>query len=700
MHLLHLYYKNARENNTGELCLERGEGQVVKWYMLPVGKAGLELLRLVATACGGVSLFPQLPFPLQLLCGDADSRLQVETVLALHPLTPSQVQNRGLWGSGICIDQGGVARSLTREEFCFVSCSIPRHRAKTGIGNSWLPLLGYGAEPKHHEGTDDFDFTDPFFRLTRFRSLFLDHAPLTDPVEFLAMIHYRGVKCKRLGPMQLLERFGSLFNEYLSIPAERWREKTCDFREQWQNLTPWQRQAALPALDAARHLLCAYQKHTKPLDLPCLILFDRPDRFCPSELFPRWARFMDRLLPNCQFLVTMPDLVSRLFPNELLVKTFALPVEQERVKPPARAPRGSILLIDVDSRLPNLALMKLSRHFKDQGHQVTLERRAPCMRGVEAVFASAVFSRPTTADRVNRLREYYDDALVVGGSGVDLETRLQAEIERLPADYSLYPELGERAIGFLTRGCPFACPFCLVPRKEGPPRQVADLDEVLPDGQRRLILLDDNILAHPKAGDLLEEMATRDLMVNFTQTLDLRLLDKEKIRLVKRIHCSNLRFTRRVVHFSLNDSRNLDQVREKYDLFGFARGENVEFICMYGFNTTLAEDVKRFRFLRSLPGVYTFVQKYMPLPGGPAPTLTHFFDDRADELIDELTRIVFTQNMKSMENYYRWVSKRYVQTFRKIHQGLVDTIFRYNNRQGKGVYLANMGEFCRRKDLG
>ena len=146
-------------------------------------------------------------------------------------------------------------------------------------------------------------------------------------------------------------------------------------------------------------------------------------------------------------------------------------------------------------------------------------------------------------------------------------------------------------------------------------------------------------------------------MVNFTQTLDLRLLDKEKIRLLKRIHCSNLRFTRRVVHFSLNDNRNLEEVRERYDLFGFTRQDNVEFICMYGFDTTLAEDVERFRFLRSLPGAYVFVQEYMPILGGPPPKMANFFDDRADQLLDELIRIVFTQNMKSMENYYRWVSK-------------------------------------------
>ena len=355
--------------------------------------------------------------------------------------------------------------------------------------------------------------------------------------------------------------------------------------------------------------------------------------------------------------------------------------------------------MDVDSRLPNLALMKLSRHFKEQGRRVILARHEAFVRGVEAVYASGVFSRPVTQKRMVKLRKYYGDALVVGGSGIDLEKRLPAAIEKLPADYSLYPELGDRAIGFLTRGCPFHCPFCVVPIKEGLPRQVADLEELLPDGRRKLLLLDDNILAHPRAGDFLEEMAARNLQVNFNQTLDIRLLDEEKVRLLKRIHCSNLRFTRRVIHFSLNDNRNLEEVRRQYAMFAFTRRDNVEFVCMYGFDTTLAEDVERFRFLRSLPGAYVFVQEYQPGPGGPPAELEGFFDERADELIDELIRIQFTQNMKSMENYYRWVSKRYAQTFGKLHRGLVDTIFRYNQRHRKGLYCATMAHLCGHKTV-
>jgi hypothetical protein len=303
------------------------------------------------------------------------------------------------------------------------------------------------------------------------------------------------------------------------------------------------------------------------------------------------------------------------------------------------------------------------------------------------------------ARRVAALREYYGDSLIIGGSGVDIHSRLPKEIEKMPADYSLYPELGDRAIGFITRGCPFQCPFCIIPVKEGKTHQVSNLDELIQNDRKKLILLDDNILSHPRAGEILEDMARRNLQVNFNQTLDIRLLDKEKSRLLRRIRCSNTTFTRMAYHFSLNDTSNLDLVRRKYRQLDFTPKDNVEFICMYGYNTTLAEDVERFRFLRSLPGAYVFVQRYQPILGGPAPIFKEFFDDNADNLIDELVKILFPQNMKSMEKYYRWVSKLYVMAFGTLHKGLVDTIFRYNNRDRKGRYIATLARTMKNHSL-
>ena len=97
-------------------------------------------------------------------------------------------------------------------------------------------------------------------------------------------------------------------------------------------------------------------------------------------------------------------------------------------------------------------------------------------------------------------------------------------------------------------------------------------------------------LAHPQALALLEEMARRELAVNFNQTLDLRLLTPESAAWLRRIRCQNVAFSRRVYYFSLNDARRLESLRRRYDLMRFSARDNVEFICLYGYDTTLAED--------------------------------------------------------------------------------------------------------------
>jgi len=199
----------------------------------------------------------------------------------------------------------------------------------------------------------------------------------------------------------------------------------------------------------------------------------------------------------------------------------------------------TILLVDVDGRIPNVALMKLSGFYRREGYRTKLVRGDRWdVDSAEQVYASCVFNCALSLRRVRKLRERFGDVLKIGGSGLDLKLRLPTEIEEFPADFSLYSEMGDRAIGFLTRGCPFKCPFCVVPQKEGIPRQVSGLDELL-QNRTKVVLLDDNILAHPQADDLLSEMAERKLEVNFNQTLDLRLVNRKRAGLLRRINCRN-----------------------------------------------------------------------------------------------------------------------------------------------------------------
>jgi hypothetical protein len=55
--------------------------------------------------------------------------------------------------------------------------------------------------------------------------------------------------------------------------------------------------------------------------------------------------------------------------------------------------------------------------------------------------------------------------IIRGGTGYSLTSKLPSPIERCYPDYSLYG-IQDTAYGYLTRGCPRGCGFCIVRQKE------------------------------------------------------------------------------------------------------------------------------------------------------------------------------------------------------------------------------------------
>lgn len=107
-------------------------------------------------------------------------------------------------------------------------------------------------------------------------------------------------------------------------------------------------------------------------------------------------------------------------------------------------------LIDVDGKLPNLALMKISRYHKDCGDDVEW---CDYISHYDIVYKAKIFT--FTQDDTYYLNA---DKVVCGGTGYDMHSSLPPEIDRLQPDYSLYPNIDKRtAYGFLTRGCPNRC---------------------------------------------------------------------------------------------------------------------------------------------------------------------------------------------------------------------------------------------------
>ena len=103
---------------------------------------------------------------------------------------------------------------------------------------------------------------------------------------------------------------------------------------------------------------------------------------------------------------------------------------------------------------------------------------------------------------------------------------LPSEIDKLCPDYSIYPKF-TAAYGFLTRGCPNKCSWCVVPSKEGNIQPYADIEDFL-QGRKEAVLMDNNVLAHEHGLQQIEKMIKLGIKIDFNQGLDARIIAKDK----------------------------------------------------------------------------------------------------------------------------------------------------------------------------
>lgn len=270
-------------------------------------------------------------------------------------------------------------------------------------------------------------------------------------------------------------------------------------------------------------------------------------------------------------------------------------------------------LIDVDggTKFPNIALMKISAWHKAQGHDVSWYSGFDGW--YDRVYMSKVFSFTPDYDYAINATE-----VVRGGSGYCIELvngkevyhterdiPLPDEVEHIYPDYSLYPSLTQdTAFGFLTRGCPRGCEFCVVGKKEGRcSRKVADLSEFW-QGQKNIVLCDPNILACKEWKELLQQLIDSGAWVDFNQGLDIRLMTEEKTQMLSRIKMKE-------VHFAWDKYEDKEQVLPRLDLFAkhFKLGHRAVVYTLVNFDTTLEQDLERIYTLRDM-GYWAYVMVY------------------------------------------------------------------------------------------
>ena len=194
-------------------------------------------------------------------------------------------------------------------------------------------------------------------------------------------------------------------------------------------------------------------------------------------------------------------------------------------------------LCDIDSHnWPNLCLMKLSAYHKARGDHVEWWR--PEGR-YDRVYKSRVFTDTYSQDTITVTNA---GEVVCGGTGYGPGPNLPDEVEHTYPDYSIYPQFSGIAYGFLSRGCPRNCGFCLVSDKEGRRSiQVADLAEFW-NGQKEGKLLDANLLACPDHEKLILQLAESRAYVDFSQGLDIRLITPDNVALLNRVRTKTVHF--------------------------------------------------------------------------------------------------------------------------------------------------------------
>jgi hypothetical protein len=247
---------------------------------------------------------------------------------------------------------------------------------------------------------------------------------------------------------------------------------------------------------------------------------------------------------------------------------------------------------------PNLVLMKLSARRKAAGDEVFLFGDQPGRYDV--VYSSKVFS-------FNPDDPYLPPDAVRGGTGYGSTATLPDDIEHVMPDYSLYGL--DHSMGFLTRGCPRKCDWCVVPDKEGPIRAHADIEEFT--AHRDVVLLDNNVLASDHGIRQIEKIARLGLRVDFNQGLDARLIDDGIARLLGEVSwLSPLRM-------ACDFAGQIPSIRKAVELLRWHDVTPRRYF-VYALVRDVADALERVRFLKGMD-LDPFAQPYIPQSGG-APT--------------------------------------------------------------------------------
>jgi len=235
--------------------------------------------------------------------------------------------------------------------------------------------------------------------------------------------------------------------------------------------------------------------------------------------------------------------------------------------------------------------MKLSGYYKSKGNKVTLKTDYVNLQGYEKVFISKVFTKTEVPGTVLCLPN-----VSYGGTGFfySKAPSLPDEVEHCFPDYELYSgyvnaqlQRGikrsalkcflDYSIGFLTRGCPRSCGFC-VNAKNNRCETHSPISEFYDERRKKIMLLDDNIMAHPDWAALFEGIISTGKPFCCKQGIDVRLITPCFAKMINRARYDG------DIYFAFDDLADGPLIERNLSMFREHSGKRVKMYLFCGYD--------------------------------------------------------------------------------------------------------------------
>lgn len=296
----------------------------------------------------------------------------------------------------------------------------------------------------------------------------------------------------------------------------------------------------------------------------------------------------------------------------------------------------NVRLTQIDGKLPNLALMKLSHYHKSLGHNVHFFKRLHkdlFEPNYDYVYGSSIFKFSEKAQTI--FKTQFPDALIAGtgtNNNITVEDIIQ-EKDYEYYDYDIYPEFNN-SIGFSQRGCRLKCKFCVVPNKEGKNYSLHSINEIWrKNNNKNIILLDNDFFGQQNWETTSKEIIDGKFKVNFNQGINVRLINENACNYLQDMKYYDVKFENKRLYTAWDNLKD-----EKIVFKGLKLLENANIPMNHIMVYMLIGFDKNETWERILYRFEKLVDKgVMPYP------------------------MVYDQSNKQLKKFQRWVVRRYYQ---------------------------------------